>query len=201
MYITNLTDDDFANKFITLTCNNCNIEFQKRKNEVRKKLAKGHTTAYCSVSCANKHKPRRKPTKSCKHCGKIINSRTTYCSNICKYMSSSNRQKIYPTTTKHDAIIMSAPTRSKYATIRSNSRKLYKLTHPLNCCECCGRNGHIDVCHIKPISSFSDKALVSEINSQNNLIGLCKNCHWDLDHIYGTIEQLFAAHEPVPIYI
>lgn len=41
---------------------------------------------------------------------------------------------------------------------------------------------HFDVCHIKPIGSFDDDTLVAEINDLTNLVPLCKNHHWEMDH-------------------
>ena len=41
---------------------------------------------------------------------------------------------------------------------------------------------HVELCHIKPIASFKDSALLSEVNSKNNIVQLCPNCHWELDH-------------------
>lgn len=50
------------------------------------------------------------------------------------------------------------------------------------CCILCGYSKHIDVCHIKDISSFTNESLISEINDLNNLVALCKNHHWEFDH-------------------
>ena len=49
-------------------------------------------------------------------------------------------------------------------------------------CVICGYNKAVDVCHIKDIKDFPNYATVLEINSQSNLIALCKNHHWELDH-------------------
>lgn len=52
-------------------------------------------------------------------------------------------------------------------------------------CEHCfiAKRHLIDVCHIKPVKNFLSTAMVYEINNPNNLIGLCKNCHWEFDHL------------------
>jgi predicted restriction endonuclease len=49
-------------------------------------------------------------------------------------------------------------------------------------CEVCGYNTHVEVCHIKSVSSFSDDTLITEINSIDNLVGLCPNHHWEFDN-------------------
>lgn len=45
----------------------------------------------------------------------------------------------------------------------------------------CEYSKHIDICHIKDISSFPDETLIKEINNLNNLLALCKNHHWEFD--------------------
>jgi predicted restriction endonuclease len=49
-------------------------------------------------------------------------------------------------------------------------------------CAICGYDLHIDICHIKPIKDFPDDAYIADINNTTNLIALCKNHHWELDH-------------------
>ena len=49
-------------------------------------------------------------------------------------------------------------------------------------CEICGYTHHVEVAHIKPVSSFNETATIREINSIDNLIGLCPNHHWEYDN-------------------
>lgn len=49
-------------------------------------------------------------------------------------------------------------------------------------CENCGYNKLIcDVAHISPVAEFSEDTELRVINDINNLIGLCKRCHWEFD--------------------
>jgi len=48
-------------------------------------------------------------------------------------------------------------------------------------CFNCGYHKHVEVCHIKAVSSYEDSSLISEINSKENLLFLCPNCHWEFD--------------------
>lgn len=48
-------------------------------------------------------------------------------------------------------------------------------------CVHCKHAGSTQVCHIKAISDFNKLSLVDDINDLSNLIGLCPNCHIDLD--------------------
>lgn len=49
-------------------------------------------------------------------------------------------------------------------------------------CLKCGYNKHIEVAHIKSVSSFSDDTYISKINEISNLIALCPNHHWEYDN-------------------
>jgi predicted RNA-binding Zn-ribbon protein involved in translation (DUF1610 family) len=59
---------------------------------------------------------------------------------------------------------------------RSWNRNLRKYP-----CQRCGYNKHIELCHIKPVSTFEDNATLEEINGEHNLYVLCPNCHWEFD--------------------
>ena len=48
-------------------------------------------------------------------------------------------------------------------------------------CKICGYDKHVEVCHIKPVSSFPDSALLGEVNAPENILILCRNCHWEFD--------------------
>lgn len=49
-------------------------------------------------------------------------------------------------------------------------------------CKECGYDKWVDMCHVKPVADFPDSALISEINSLENILPLCKNHHWEFDH-------------------
>lgn len=65
--------------------------------------------------------------------------------------------------------------------IRKESRKKYIENSENMDCVHCKHSGSTQVCHIKAISDFNKLSLVDEINDLSNLIGLCPNCHTDLD--------------------
>lgn len=54
-------------------------------------------------------------------------------------------------------------------------------------CKICDYSNHVEICHIKSVSSFSDSTLISEINSVDNLLILCPNHHWEFDNGLITI--------------
>lgn len=49
-------------------------------------------------------------------------------------------------------------------------------------CARCGYDKHVEICHIKPVSEFSDDVPIGVINHTENLLLLCPNCHWEMDH-------------------
>lgn len=49
-------------------------------------------------------------------------------------------------------------------------------------CSRCGYDKHVEVAHKKPIASFPLDTLLTTINSKENLLFLCPNCHWEHDH-------------------
>lgn len=63
-----------------------------------------------------------------------------------------------------------------------DARKKFNNSDKPKECVNCGYIKHIEVCHIKAVSEFSDDTLIKEINNLNNLIALCPNCHWEYDN-------------------
>jgi hypothetical protein len=85
-----------------------------------------------------------------------------------------------------------APSYQVNARIRSLARKLYRNSDCPKYCICCGYAKYYEVCHVIAISDFPDTALVSEVNSLDNLMALCPNCHWEFDHgLLKVVEGVF----------
>lgn len=66
--------------------------------------------------------------------------------------------------------------------IGANARRVMIASLQENVCKNCNYSLHVEVCHIKPLSSFSNDIFIWEINNPNNLVYLCPNCHWEFDH-------------------
>lgn len=49
-------------------------------------------------------------------------------------------------------------------------------------CAVCEYTNHVEVAHIKAVSSFPDTATIREVNDPSNLVGLCPNHHWEFDN-------------------
>ena len=73
-----------------------------------------------------------------------------------------------------------------YNQIRKKSRKGYLESNRPKKCAVCGYDTHIEICHIRDISDWPKDTLIREINDLDNLVALCRNHHWELDH--GMLE-------------
>jgi 5-methylcytosine-specific restriction endonuclease McrA len=67
------------------------------------------------------------------------------------------------------------------ANVRRDARKTYLAARPYRCVNC-GYSKRIDVCHRRPLASFSQETPLAVVNALDNLVGLCPNCHWEFDH-------------------
>lgn len=128
----------------------------------------------CSVSHSNKVSPKRKSISKCIICEKPTSNRRKYCSDNC------NPNIFVAECTLEEAELTRGP--GRYSSIRYNARKIYKNSGLPMRCFVCGYNIHVEICHLKPISKFSKNSFISEINSLTNLVPLCPNHHWELDH-------------------
>ena len=140
-----------------------------------------HNAKFCSKSCAASYnnkvfpKTRVKRQYKCIICGMpTINDR--------KYCDEHNPQKVdWSKVTIEETLYNNSNASNSYARIRDSAKRLYKRSNKTKKC-ICGYDKHYEVCHIKPIGSFDKSTPISIVNSLNNLIALCPNCHWEFDH-------------------
>lgn len=138
---------------------------------------------FCSSSCAAKYNNEKSPKRKlkialCTKCGceikrKSWKDRRTLCDGCSRGVDWDNitlEQLSVKTNTQ------------KYSRVRDHARKVFHEANPSATCYLCGYSKHVEVCHIKPINTFSLDTKVSVINHKSNLIGLCRNHHWELDH-------------------
>lgn len=139
----------------------------------------------CSASLNNKLSPKRKISKRCSMCTNIVRN---YRSKLCEFHwnehqknkneNFKNRTLKYYRTKK---CLNKLHKSSLHAHIRVLARSWFKELSKKPC-KNCGYSKHVELCHIKPIASFSDNALLNEVNSEKNIIQLCPNCHWEFDN-------------------
>lgn len=151
---------------------------------------------YCSRSCSathnNKISPKRLPEHKCKNCGKMIPNTKRYCSDMCKPTHQTQNKTVierYNDKTLKD-LKNDVKDQNKYVRLRSHARRVFEESGLDSVCAVCGYDLYIEVCHIKPISSFELDTKIKDINAINNLVPLCPNCHWELDNHHIAIEQV-----------
>lgn len=167
-------------------CLQCKKIFKKTVGEINK--SPNH---FCSRSCAatfnNKETKTKhgkyKKNKICSNCGVIHAKDSYFCSQKCKTESSMKNRTI------EDAL-KEGTRQQRYSNIRSIARSYAKYLPNKNKCQNCGYDKHVEIAHIKSISSFSLNDVLIDVNNENNLLALCPNCHWEFDNGHLTLEQI-----------
>jgi 5-methylcytosine-specific restriction endonuclease McrA len=134
---------------------------------------------FCSLSCSARFNNRAFPKKKkhvyfCKNCGAETRYRRSYCENC------------DPTKPQDFSQVTIAEIRSKaryqaHAWIRKLARRAYANSDNPQHCLVCGYSKHFEVCHIRPIQDFPEETTMAIVNSLENLVALCPNCHWEFD--------------------
>ena len=141
---------------------------------------------YCSRSCAAQHTnilyPKKKTKKKCIVCNDSVKSyRHSRCE---KHHLEYQEQKYQNRTVGEYRNMLSLKGKHPswaHSHIRLFNRSWNKDLIQLPCAKC-GYSKHVELCHIKDVASFSDDALLKDINSKENVIQLCRNCHWELNN-------------------
>ena len=141
---------------------------------------------FCSQSCATSYNNLHRSKKAfyCSKCGELLGygykefGRKKCCDNC-------NANIIDWSTVTYGEV----KEKRQYqvnSRIRDLARQVYEKSNKPKQCNNCGYDKHYEVCHIKGISEHSDDTLITTINDIHNLIGLCPNCHWEMDN--GLLE-------------
>lgn len=157
-----------------MKCLNCNTETINPK--------------FCSRKCAqvfnNKLYPKRLRKTKCSKCDKITKSyRHSLCEeHTIEYLKTRKNSIKDKTLLEYWKLksLSDLHKSSKNVHIRALARNWFKNLTKKPCANC-GYDKHVELCHIKAISSFSEDSKLSDINSESNIIQLCPNCHWELD--------------------
>lgn len=139
---------------------------------------------FCSKSCSakstNKSSPKRSLTNRCKTCDELISKTRSYCSGC--WSDYRSRFKVGSQTIAE--YCNGYTTYEAHAKIRGLARDAFKRKSDAKACQKCGYDKHIEICHIRAISDFPNTATLDKVNHISNLVGLCRNCHWELDNGY-----------------
>lgn len=116
-----------------------------------------------------------KEGKECKNCGNIhYQPKADYCSYFCKILLGIKDKTKKDLLQKGKAAVL-------YGKIRDNAKSLIKYYYPEKECKICEYDTHVECCHIKDIQDYPDEALITDINSKENLVWLCPNHHYEFD--------------------
>ena len=135
---------------------------------------------FCSSSCAAKFNNRVFPKRErkqyyCKNCGAEAGYRRSYCTNC-------DPTKPRDISNLTIAEIRQSARYQANAWIRKLARRTYATSNRPQHCNVCGYAKHFEVCHIRSIQEFPLDTPMSVVNAWDNLVALCPNCHWELDH-------------------
>ena len=132
--------------------------------------------------------------KACPKCDKLILPE----SKLCRECQFGNSQKREATLKEYKAFLSVKGKHPSWLTVhvRSFNRSWNKglLLYP---CQVCGYKNHIELAHIKPVSSFEDDALISTINDPSNILVLCPNHHWEFDNGLIKLEEIPVRNHAV----
>lgn len=147
-------------------CKSCGCVIEVRENE---KCSQTRKKKFCGFSCAsiynNKNRVRiAKPKKPKIKKPKI--EKFSYLNGI----------------TKKEFFEIKGIYYKFRAVIRKHAHYIYNKNNGEQKCKICGYDKHVEVCHIRSVSSYDDNNLITEINSFENLVGLCPNHHWEFDN-------------------
>lgn len=179
-----------------VVCKNCKKNFEKRNSEIKR-----GANHFCSRSCSatvnnvgqQKNPPKLRVCKSCSV--EFMRSKGHRSEFLCRDCAAryNDRSDFYKSRTlgqyhnlpsvkdKHPSWI-NAHVRN-FA--RSWNAALTKLP-----CQKCGYAAHVELCHIVPISKWGLGAKLGEINHEDNLLSLCRNHHWELDHGHISLKDI-----------
>ena len=158
------------------TCLRCGapIPFEKRENKF--------CTLTCATSYNNAAKPkRRKKAKACVKCATkfVGRGKGKYCANCAKTPVFYTSMSIGEVRSR--ALAAGQHPSWLHARVRSFARQWNRQLRGIPCQQCSYRP-HIELAHIQPISAFPDATPLGVVNHPENLLALCRNCHWEFDH-------------------
>jgi len=176
-------------------CLNCSAVIAIRAHS---SAAETRRKNFCNHKCAAAYNNRVRlgkpqPTLGfCGLCGRLVDYKKTtngayfprkYCDNCAQIARNNSKGLNTPALiTKGRLFATAKHWQSARSMIQKLARDAYcRSGKPLVCSVCC-YDKHIEVCHVKSVRQFPGDTLLTAINSPDNLVALCPNHHWELDH-------------------
>lgn len=177
---------------VTTECATCHTPLNKTKSAME---ASKSGLTFCSSSCSIVHWnsdeniKRRRPEGKCFKCSAIIRKNRKYCKN-CGHGYGPGKSIVGSMTIQDLCDKYYNSPYLKSAAIRSHSRRFYAQSSLPKKCIVCGYDKFYEVSHFIPIKAFSASTKIDVVNALSNLVALCPNCHWELDHNMINKEEL-----------
>ena len=146
-----------------------------------KKIYDTKKKKFCNHSCSAKYNNSKRQKKQyfCVKCGNLIGEGE-------KFARKQLCEECNPNNIDWNKITYGEMKAKRNYQVNSRIRELARTAYLKNNlnpkCEICGYDKHVEVHHIKGISTFSDDTPIAEINTISNLIGLCPNHHWEIEN-------------------
>lgn len=152
-------------------CKNCNKETKNPK--------------FCSRSCSVSFNNRKigarhgDPKELICECGERKTKKAKRCNNC----NLKENIRLISEKTIGDLLYGDSDTATpyRYTWIRRNAKRMMIYWNIEKKC-ICGYDKHVECCHKKPINDFPKHTKLKVVNGRENLIYLCRNCHWEFDN-------------------
>lgn len=161
---------------ITRPCAECGLLVSRKPSEItRNESGRVFCTGSCSATYLNRMSPKKaRKLAQCKGCGTEIRVQRRLCKE-CQSARQIGQLTVGELREKHGTNALAR------RAIASNARYRFLKVNPKPACAVCGYSVHVETAHRKDVADFDAAALVSDVNSLDNLVGLCPNHHWEFD--------------------
>ncbi len=176
-------------KLKTYNCTECNKSINRTPSSI-KNIKNIFCSSKCSATYNNRHRNIEINQNKICCCGNNKDINAILCHKCRVKIQLQN--SLYQTLTLGDKTYTKHKY-AKYSYVRFYARKI-GVELGFKCCRNCGYDKHFEVCHIKPVSEFTSDTLLTTINSPENLLPLCPNCHYEFDNGKLTIEEINSKY-------
>ncbi len=133
---------------------------------------------FCSRSCSAIHNNHTTPKRSRKRrCAGV--GCTTLILQDRKHCAECTPKRKWGTDVRTLGDVTGSARYQVHAQVRTHARGVMRRSGQAPRCRVCGYSAHVEVSHIRAISTFPSTALISEVNGLDNLEYLCPNHHWE----------------------
>lgn len=179
-------------------CKTCEKEVKKSSSVIRRNKTGNF---FCNQKCSSAHNNKGvirnpKKTRVCNRCDKeyqtISSGEDIHTSKlICRECASINID--YKSMAKGEYEKTLSETAKKNASLNTHIRAFnnsWNKDLKSLPCQKCSYHKHVELAHIKAVRLFTKNDLLSDINSSDNLLALCPNCHWEFDNGHLKLEDI-----------